>query len=412
MPILDLQQRLQEVGRIRMGAQVATQRGGKRPARLPHWRLTSRDELRLQAVAQVYGGEVQPWAEREGEHEVYTESDQLRVLIIPGQALSQWWEMWTGGGCARRCDGHHEYLSDGPCLCPAEYNDRSEQAADGKACKPTTRLAVLLPEVPGIGHWRLETHSYYAAVELAAANHLFEEATRRGALLPARLRIDVRKKIAGGKTTTYPVPVIDIDISAGQLLQLGAGAAEGEVLALPAPEVPAHELGHTPVEDQGGVSVQEGVARMASEPPGKKPRANAAEPIGAAGPAVSTAPLPVEEDGEAAPAAAVPSPQGAAVPAASPEPPANDEPPAAEVQEPPAQAAGAGATEDLQGKMAGQRQRRMLWAVVRERGMGDEQLRSILREVTEQESTASIPAALFDAVLAACQGAEIKEGGK
>ena len=57
--------------------------------------------------------------------------------------------------------------------------------------------------------------------------------------------------------------------------------------------------------------------------------------------------------------------------------------------------------------MANQRQRRLLWATVRDRGMGDEQLRAILAEVTQQESTASIPASLFEAVLANVQGASL-----
>jgi hypothetical protein len=57
--------------------------------------------------------------------------------------------------------------------------------------------------------------------------------------------------------------------------------------------------------------------------------------------------------------------------------------------------------------MANQRQRRLLWATVRDRGMGDNQLRAILTEVTEQHSTASIPVGLFEAVLANIQGAAL-----
>lgn len=406
-PILDLQQRLQEVGRIRMGAQVPTSGGKRRPSRLPHWRLTSRDQLRLEAVAGVYGGEVKPWAERDGEYEVFTEADQLQVLIIPGQALSQWWELWSGGGCQRRCDGHHEVLSDGPCLCPAEYDERSEQSNKGKACKPTTRLAVLLPQVPGIGHWRLETHSYYAAVELAAANHLIEEATRRGALLPARLRIDQRKKVAGGTTTPYPVPVLDLDVSAGQLLQLGAGAAAGQLLELPppAPDAAPAALGHTPVPGGAtqGVSVAQGLEASQQPAPPKAPRKNAAEPIGAqpdddllGEPALGD---PLSEDGSAA---------ASAEPAPAAEPPAPPAPEPEPVESQAAQVGGsAGATDDLGAKMANQRQRRLLWATVRDRGMGDNQLRAILREDTQQESTGSIPAAMFEAVLAHIQGAEL-----
>ena len=408
-PILDLQQRLQEVGRIRMGQQQAYTRKdgsqGRRPAKLQHWRLTSRDQQRLAAAAEHYGGAVQPWEGREGEHELYTTTDTLRVLIIPGQALSQWWELWSGGGCQRRCDGHTEVLTQAPCLCPAAYDERAEAAAEGKACKPCTRLAVLLPDVPGIGHWRLETHSYYAAVELAAATGLLEEATRRGALLPARLRIDVRRKVAGGKTTSYPVPVVDLDVTPTALIELGRGAAEGELLALP--PAPAAQ-GHTPVPAEAraqGAGVAAGVAAMAEPPAPAAPRANAQAALGAAAPLPAPVPVPVGE-GEPAPPvqpapAQVPVPAPGAAPAAPAAPVAAPTPPAAA-------AAAPGATAALPA-MANQRQRRLLWATVRERGLPEDQLRGILRDITGQESTASIPTTLFGAVLATVQATEVAQ---
>jgi recombination directionality factor gp3-like protein len=397
-PILDLQQRLQEVGRIRMGQQVPTKGGKRRPAKLDHWRLTSRDEQRLAAVAELYGGTVQPWVGRDGEYEVYTGSDELRVLIIPGQALSQWWEMWSGGGCLRRCDGHHELLSDGPCLCPAAYDERAEASAANppKACKPTTRLAVLLPDVPGIGHWRLETHSYYAAVELAAAAGLLEEATRRGALLPARLRIDVRRKVAGGQTTVYPVPVVDLDVTTQALLQLqdGGGVVQGEVLALPAPVDGAQGASTPPpvpvAEQSAGRSLDEGLAAVAAPPPPAAPRANAQEPMGAvAPPPPPTKTGPAAADPPDAAAGASTTGQDTLPGAAAPlTPPAVPLPP-------------------TETPMANQRQRRLLWATVREREMGDAQLRHILAKHTKQESTAAIPADKFEKVLDDVKAAKV-----
>ena len=59
--------------------------------------------------------------------------------------------------------------------------------------------------------------------------------------------------------------------------------------------------------------------------------------------------------------------------------------------------------------MANQRQRRLLWATVRERGLPEDQLRGILRDITGQESTASIPTTLFEAVLATVQATEVAQ---
>jgi hypothetical protein len=221
MPILDLQKRLVELGRIRQGTTTpATSRSGRafdRPVKLDTWRMTSRDETLIRAAADLYGGQPAPW--RDGaEWEVITGTDQLDILVIPGQTLSQWWELWAqpdGKGavsCLRRCDGQ-EQTDGSPCACPPDYDERRDAAAGGTACKPITRLSVVLPHLPGIGQWRLEARGYYAAVELAAATSLIEKASQSGALLPARLRLEQRTKAVDGQTISYRVPVVAVDVT-------------------------------------------------------------------------------------------------------------------------------------------------------------------------------------------------------
>lgn len=254
-PIIDLQRRLVEVGRIRMG-----KKGDKgQPQKLDTWRLTSRDQERLEAVAAQHGGTVQPWAERDGEFEIITTTAELPIMLLPGQTLSQWHELWSGGGCQRRCDGEREVLSDGACLCDQEDGDRK--------CKPTTRLSVMLPDIPGLGCWRLESHGYYAAVELAATSHMLEQATARGQLLPARLRIDQRRQVKDGKTTRYAVPVIDIDITIREALPLVS-------------QQPALGTGHTPVARlSAGVTVEEGLEAAARSGSPRTTNGRSAAPI-------------------------------------------------------------------------------------------------------------------------------------
>lgn len=229
-PILDLQRRMREVGRIRMG--TSTARGkGRTPKRLETWRLTSRDRDALEQVAELYGGKVKEWKDREGEFEVITETNSLDVLLIPGQALSQHYELWgqrkKGGPveCLRRCDGITEALSDKPCMC-GEYDDRQEAAAKGNACKPTTRLSVLLPRIQGIGTWRFESHGYYAAVELAGVVDLLEMISRTGRTQQAKLKIDKRRSTGGGETKVFPVPVLDFNVAPITLVTGEIGAPD------------------------------------------------------------------------------------------------------------------------------------------------------------------------------------------
>lgn len=285
MTIIGLQRRLVQVGRIRLGEQVEITKPdgskGTRPARLEKWRLTSRDEVRLQAAAEAFGGTVQPWEERPGEFELYTEVDALPVLLMPGQAISQWYELWSGGGCKRRCDGEQEQISDGACLCNP----------DERECKPHTRLNVLLPDVAGIGCWRLDTQGYYAATELAGTVDLLELATARGVLLPARLRIDQRSVLRDGQTRRFPVPTLDIDIRPLEMQAITRAAARGDdeieapifrpIAALPA-----------------GVSLSEGLAAANGQTEPAPQTGRSAAPIGAAADflPVDDGPIPIDGD--------------------------------------------------------------------------------------------------------------------
>lgn len=211
MPILTLQRQMRELGRIRTGNQVASGGGRRRPNKLETFRLTSESKPLIEAAQEALGGTVTPWDNNGSpEWEVITTSPTLDIVIPPGQPVSQWFELWSGGGCQRRCDGHTEVLTMGPCLCPADVEQRREMAQNGEACKPTTRLNVMLPALPDLGVWRLESHGFYAAVELAGSAEILAMASASGRLIPARLRLEQREKKEPGKPTKkYAVPIIE-----------------------------------------------------------------------------------------------------------------------------------------------------------------------------------------------------------
>ena len=134
-PLLDLeqQQRYRELGRLRMGEKAMSERSGKEyPKKLLTWRVTSSSRPLLEAIAELYGGEVEPWADapQEGENwQVTTESNRLHIALPPGDVLSQFWELWSGGGCKRRCDGFDQLLVARKCSCPKDLNERAELAS-------------------------------------------------------------------------------------------------------------------------------------------------------------------------------------------------------------------------------------------------------------------------------------------
>lgn len=232
MSILTLQRRSRELGRIRIGQVVQSSNGKTRPSKLDRFRLTSASKDLLDKVAALYGGTVAAWTPANGgpsQWEVVTDSTRLPVLVPP-QPVSQYYELWAGGGCQRRCDGERELLSDAPCLCSPDPTERE--------CKPTTRLNVVLRDVEGIGVWRLESHGYYAATELP---EVAEFLARANGYVSAWLILEERIVKRDNQTRRFMVPALEVDITPAQLMAGGGGIAAVEtgrpVAALPAATV-------------------------------------------------------------------------------------------------------------------------------------------------------------------------------
>lgn len=247
MALLDIQRRSQQIGRLRMGQKVGTGKFNKdgtekmRPVRRDTWRITTPSRYEAEAIAARFGGEVRPW---EREFEVDTDVAELPVTVPPrDQVVSQNYEMWSAGGCLRRCNSQHEQISNGPCLCPhAEDPTNEEEVTTAalersrlaslnppRACKPITRISVMIPDLPGLGVFRLDTGSYYAAAEIGDAAALMQMARDKGVFLPAILRIEQRTRVANGQTKKFPVPVLEVlatfrDIATGAIEQQGIAA--------------------------------------------------------------------------------------------------------------------------------------------------------------------------------------------
>jgi hypothetical protein len=58
MPILDIQKRARELGRIRLGQVVVSANGKTRPEKIDRFRFTSYSRELLDQVAALYGGQV------------------------------------------------------------------------------------------------------------------------------------------------------------------------------------------------------------------------------------------------------------------------------------------------------------------------------------------------------------------
>jgi len=260
MAILDIQRRQRELGRIRMG-----DKGGKgQPQKLSEFRLTSPARHLLEHAAALWGGEVREWpgSPSEGQYELYTKTDTLPIVIPPSaEPVSQWYEQWSAGGCTHRCDGARNHITETPCSCDA----------DNRACKATTRINVMLPDLPDVGVWRLETHGINAAYELPGTIDVIQMSSATGRFLTGRLRIEHRTSKKAGQTRKFIVPVIDLDVTMGALMSgevqspsLGTGGGELPDVVPPVAALPSGQASDEPSDGSGDTA--EGSPRTITQP--------------------------------------------------------------------------------------------------------------------------------------------------
>jgi hypothetical protein len=236
--ILTLQREAGQIGRIRLGSKVSGVSGsGKsytRPGKLDNFRFTTHSEFAARAVAELLGGTPQPWkdAPSAGQWEVFTDRSEVNVIVPPGpKAVDSWYEMWQPAMCVRRCDGVTEQKTNHPCLCPSDVDARAAAAAKGNACRMTTRVNVMIPDLPGIGVWMLESHGFYAATEMTGVAEMLATAGANGVQIPARLRIEQReRRVYRGpdvapETKKFPVPVLEV---LATLREIAGAAANGQ----------------------------------------------------------------------------------------------------------------------------------------------------------------------------------------
>lgn len=252
--VIGVQRRFMQLGRVRLG-----EKGPKgEPKRLNSFRFTSASERLLSAVAAKYGGTVTAWTDApdEGYFQVTTTATSLDIILpptfsqddgTPSTSYSQWYELWSRGGCQRRCDGVTESLSGEPCKCDPALRDAGTDPSG--TCGIITRVSFIIPDLPGLGVWRLDSGGWNAAVELPGTLELLAQAASEARFIPAVLSLQNRTAKREGKTHRFVVPVIELpDVTIGQLvdgtaptyaLNAPSGAPPGKPALPAAPPPPA-----------------------------------------------------------------------------------------------------------------------------------------------------------------------------
>jgi hypothetical protein len=239
----NIQARAAEHGRLRTGYT-----DGKRPVRSANWVVTSHSEEHVRKAAELWGGEPEQWQPLNStisQWRVITKAPSIEALITPGDPLNQYNEMWSAGGCQRRCDGETELLTRQSCLCARQFGEDWHTQPKGRVCSTTSRFNVMLPDISGMGMWRAETHSFYAAQEWGGMVDMILAGTDGRGFVPVTLRIEPRQVVREGKTKKFPVVVVELrGVTPRQALAgpmnaataLDPGAASRAVAAIEAPK--------------------------------------------------------------------------------------------------------------------------------------------------------------------------------
>ena len=251
-----------ELGRIRMGT-----KGAKgMPMKGDHFRFTSPFEDAVRAIAGRYGGEVSEWhdamANPPRQWQVTVEADSVDIVLPSGAQLSQTLECWDKGGCTVRTDGITDLLTGAPWRGPTTF-----EGLKAANIKPTTRLSVMLPGIPGFGVWRLESHGWNAAAEIAGVLDVIRSCHLAGQLHVGRLTLADRTSKKAGQTNRYKVPVLMLDATPEQLVEASrhmAGLANGTVTAVLDAPTPRqlHEVNKTDLNDVFGLDVEPDVSDL------------------------------------------------------------------------------------------------------------------------------------------------------
>jgi hypothetical protein len=205
VPVDSLARRIPIVAKLKSGAKTAN----GAPKSIDKWRATTSSRPWAENFANRYGGEVKAFTAGNSPHqwEVFSDAAEVSIALLD-EGYSIAYELWSAGGCQRRCDGvtasvlsttgpdNVEYV-DSPCIC-----DRKGVLE----CSLKSRLTFVMPDLPFAGGCVYETSSKNFAEESQGMLALIQQMQARG-VTRGVLRLEQRKSSGGRRYTIAVVGV-------------------------------------------------------------------------------------------------------------------------------------------------------------------------------------------------------------
>jgi hypothetical protein len=109
----------------------------------------------------------------------------------------------------------------------------------------------MLPDVMDLGVWVVKSTGDNAADELGIKAEVLKQARDSGTIIPATLRMEHREsRVVGQKPKRYVVPVLELNASIRQIMEIGTGHGLAEALGPSPADVRALGSGESPSSPQ------------------------------------------------------------------------------------------------------------------------------------------------------------------
>ena len=169
---------------------------------------------------------------------VYGERPRELRILFPGEDDSRWAPQFyrcysATGGLVCQGDGERATaLIDGRTGSPAARSGRNTSFREiechpatcllyGKRCRRVMNLRFLLPHVPGLGVWQIDTSSYWSITNINSGVQLIRELCGRISLVPLILRLVPQAVQPNGVPKTVHVLKLDIPTTLAAMMRAG-----------------------------------------------------------------------------------------------------------------------------------------------------------------------------------------------
>lgn len=258
--------RAPRLGKVRLGVKALSKAGNEYPKAVDYF-VVHTDELATdEEMAAAF-------------HKVYGPEPRELDIMLPSDDPEQFFPQFRkryGSGRGLICKGDgvraHEVNKDTgelvaiACLgekCPHSLPNEKNQVG----CRPMASLFFLLPNVPGVGCWQMNTSSFHTIVQINSALEMIARITEgKLGFIPLKL-VRKAKEVSpdGKKKTVYVVDVSLRGVSLNKLFE--TRGADVVKVFLPPPDTADEPPDHEPAEEAENGAVITVEAQASPEPP-------------------------------------------------------------------------------------------------------------------------------------------------